>query len=57
MQVGIIVDPTAARIGRIGTSDVLRPRRARSTCRNIAWVANPMHTAQAHDGARGPALN
>ena len=57
MQVGIIVDPTAARIGRIGTSDILRPRRVRSTCRNIARVANPMHTAQAHDGALGPALN
>ena len=57
MQVAIIVDPTAARIGRIGTSDVLRPRRARSTCRNIAWVTNPMHAAQAHDGASGPALD
>ena len=57
MQVGVVVDPTAARIGRIGTSGVLRPRRARSACRNIAWVANPMHTAQAHDGALGPTLN
>ena len=57
MQVGVVVDPTAARIGRIGTSGVLRPRRARSACRNIAWVANPMHTAQAHDGALGPTIN
>ena len=57
VQVGVIVDPTAARIGRVGTSDVLRPRRARSACRNIAWVANPMHAAQAYHGAFGPALN
>ena len=57
MQVGVIVDPTAKGIGCIRTSDVLRPRRARSTCRNIAWVANPMHAAQAHYGTRGPALN
>ena len=57
MQIGVIVDPAAARIGHIGTSDVLRPRRARSTCRNIAWVTNPMHTAQAHDGTSGPALD
>ncbi len=52
MQVGIVVDPAAARVGRIGASDVLCPRRARSACRNIARVANPMYAAQAHDGAR-----
>ena len=57
MQVGVIVDPAAARIGRIGTSDVLRPRRPRGACRNISRVANPMHAAQAYDGALGPALN
>ena len=57
MQVGVIVDPAAARIGRIGTSDVLRSRRTRGTGHDIAWVANPVHTAQAHDGALGPALN
>ena len=57
VQVGVIVDPAAARIGRIGTSDVLRSRRTRGTGHDIAWVANPVHTAQAHDGALGPALN
>lgn len=57
MQVGVIVDPTAARIGRIGTNDVLCPRRTRGTGHDIAGVANPMHTAQAYDGALGPALN
>ena len=57
MQVGVVVNPTAARIGCIGTSDVFRSRRARGAGHDIAWVANPMHAAQAHYGTRGPALN
>ena len=57
VQVGVVVDPTAERIGRIGASDVLRSRRARGTGHDIAGVANPMHATQAHHGAFGPALN
>ncbi len=57
MQVGVVVDPTAKGNGRIGTSDVLRSRRARGACRSIARVTNPMHATQAHHGAFGPALN
>ena len=56
VQVGVIVDPTAARIGRVGTSDVFRSRRTRGTGHDIAGVANPVHAAQAHHGALGPAL-
>ena len=57
VQVGVVVDPTAKGIGCIGTSDVFRSRRTRGAGHDIAWVANPMHAAQAHDGALGPALN
>ena len=57
MQVGVVVDPATKRIGRIGTSDALRSRRARGAGHDIARVANPMHAAQAHHGAPGPALN
>ena len=57
MQVGVVVDPTAKGIGRIGASDVFCPRRSRSAGRNISRVANPMHAAQAHYGTRGPAPN
>ena len=56
MQVGIVVDPATKRIGRIGTSDALCSRRARGAGHDIARVANPMHAAQAHRGALGPAL-
>ena len=57
MQVGVIIDPAAARIGCIGASDVFRSRRTRGTGHDIARIANPVHTAQAHYGTRGPALN
>ena len=57
VQVGVVVDPTAKGIGCIGTSDVFRSRRTRGAGHDIAWVTNPMHTAQAHDGASGPALD
>ena len=56
MQVGIVVDPATKRIGRIGMSDALCSRRARGAGHDIARVANPMHAAQAHHGALGPAL-
>ena len=57
VQVGVVVDPTAKGIGRIGASDVFRSRRTRGAGHDIARVANPMHAAQAHYGTRGPALN
>ena len=57
MQVGIVVDPAAARVGRIGARDVLCPCRARSAGHDIARIANPVHTAQAHYGTLGPALH
>ena len=57
MQVGIVVDPAAKGIGCIGARDVFRSRRTRGAGHDIAWVANPMHAAQAHYGTRGPALN
>ena len=56
MQVSVVVDPTAKGIGCIGARDILCSCRARGACRNIAWVTNPVHAAQAYDGALGPAL-
>ena len=57
MQVGVVVDPAAERIGRIRASDVFRSRRARGAGHDIAGVADPVHAAQAHYGTRGPAFN